>query len=44
MKYKHMVKHNGVFYPAGTEVPVVEENTKNEETKKPSRQRKTVEK
>lgn len=22
MKYDHLVKHDGVFYPAGTEVPM----------------------
>jgi len=22
MKYKHMVKHKGLYYPAGAEVPV----------------------
>ena len=22
MKYNHAVKHNGIFYPAGTDVPV----------------------
>lgn len=25
MKYNHMVKHNGEYYPAGTEVPVADE-------------------
>ena len=44
MKYKHMVKDNGFFYPAGTEVPVGEEKTQNEETKKTSRHRKPAEK
>lgn len=26
MKFNHEVKHNGVYYPAGTEVPIETEN------------------
>ena len=26
MKYNHLVKYNGVYYPAGTDVPIGETN------------------
>ena len=32
MKYDHLVKHNGIFYPAGTDVPTVEEVSGNVDT------------
>lgn len=32
MKYDHLVKHNGVFYPAGADVPVVEDAAENADT------------
>lgn len=36
MKYSHAVKHNGVFYPAGTDVPVKGKGKKaDEKTKDP---------
>ncbi len=41
MKFNHRVKHNGVVYPAGAEVPVadavvpINENVVSEEKKKP---------
>ena len=41
MKFNHRVKHNGVVYPAGAEVPVadavvpINENAVSEEKKKP---------
>lgn len=44
MKYKHMVKHNGIFYPAGTEVPVGTTKTQTDNAKKSSRQKKPAEK
>ncbi len=37
MKYNHAVKHNGIFYPAGTDVPVKGKGRKTDEkTKDPS--------
>ena len=37
MKYKHVVKYNGEYYPAGAEVPVEGKvEKKAEEPKKPS--------
>lgn len=36
MKFNHLVKHNGVYYPAGTEVPVGEvKPVQNKEVEKP---------
>lgn len=38
MKYGHAVKYNGVFYPTGADVPVVEEKVtelEEEEVKEP---------
>lgn len=32
MKYDHLVKHNGVFYPAGADVPAVEDAAENTDT------------
>lgn len=41
MKYNHAVKHNGVFYPAGTDVPVKGKGRKTDEkTKDPSAEEK----
>ena len=36
MKYNYLVKHNGEYYPAGTEVPVeeVKEPVKKEDIRK----------
>lgn len=31
MKFGHTVKHNGVLYPAGTEVPVEVRETENQD-------------
>lgn len=33
MKFSHLVKYNGVYYPAGTDVPVGNNNTVVAETK-----------
>lgn len=33
MKFDHAVKHNGVLYPAGTDVPVEEKKTEVEQLK-----------
>lgn len=44
MKYPYIVNKDGIWYPAGAEVPVGEVKTQNKETKKPSRQRKPAEK
>lgn len=39
MKYNYLVKHNGEYYPAGTEVPVeeVKEKPVEEVKEKPSK-------
>ena len=34
MKYYHTIKHNGILYPAGTEVPVGVEETPNIDERK----------
>lgn len=35
MKFDHTVKHNGILYPAGTDVPVEDEKTEVEQVKVP---------
>ena len=35
MVFKHLVKHNGKYYPAGTDVPVGSETVENKKVEKP---------